>query len=263
MIELYHNDMSVCAQKARFALAEKKLKWEGHHLNLRAADQQRPEYLKLNPNAVVPTLVDDGTVIIESTVICEYLDDAYPEPPLRPKDAAGRARMRLWTKQLDEGVHAATSVVSSAIAFRFQKLAVGMEALEIFHQKMPDPVKRERSWENVTKGVESRYFPESIKRFDKLLGDMETVLADTPWLAGKDFSLADIGYAPYITRLDHLELDFLWDKRPHIPAWHERLMERRAYKEALEDWFNPSYLSLMKEKGAEAQSRVKAIIASS
>jgi glutathione S-transferase len=263
MIELYHNDMSVCAQKVRFALAEKKLKWEGHHLNLRAGDQQRPEYLKLNPNAVVPTLVDDGKVIIESTVICEYLDDAYPEPPLRPKDAVGRARMRLWTKQLDEGVHAATSVVSSAIAFRYQKLAIGMEELEKFHQKMPDPIKRERSWENVTKGVDSRYFPESIKRFDKLLADMETALAENPWLAGKEFSLADIGYAPYVTRLDHLQLQFLWDKRPHIPAWYERLLERQGYKESLEDWFNASYLSLMKEKGAEAQSRVKAIIASS
>ena len=262
MIELYHNDMSVCAQKVRFALAEKKLKWQGHHLNLRAGDQQKPEYLKLNPNAVVPTLVDDGTVIIESTVISEYLDDAYPEPPLRPKDAASRARMRLWTKQLDEGVHAATSVVSSAIAFRYQKLAIGMEELERFHKKMPDSVKRERSWENVTKGVESRYFPDAIKRFDRLLGDMEMALAENPWLAGNEFSLADTGYAPYITRLDHLQLQFLWDGRPHIPAWYQRLMERRAYKEALENWFNPAYLSLMKEKGAEAQPRVKAIIGS-
>src|SRR5713226_1974291 len=115
MIELYHNDRAVCAQKVRFALAEKKLQWENHHLNLRAGDQQKAEYLKLNPNAVVPTLVDNGTVIIESTVICEYLDDAYPEPTLRPTDAVARARMRLWTKQLDEGVHAATSVISSAI----------------------------------------------------------------------------------------------------------------------------------------------------
>ncbi len=118
MIELYHNDMSVCAQKVRFVLAEKKLAWDGHHLNLRAGDQQKPEYLKFNPNAVVPTLVDNGVVIIESTVINEYLDDAYPEPALKPDAAAGRARMRLWTKQLDEGVHAATSVVSSAITFR-------------------------------------------------------------------------------------------------------------------------------------------------
>ena len=260
MIELHHNDMSVCAQKVRFALAEKKLAWEGRHLNLRAGDQQKPEYLKLNPNAVVPTLVDDGTVIIESTVFNEYLDDAYPEPKLKPADAAGRARMRLWTKQLDEGVHAATSVVSSAIAFRYQKLAIGMEALEDFHKKMPDPVKREKSWENVTKGVESRFFPEAIRRFDKLLGDIEATLADSSWLAGKEFSLADIGYAPYITRLDHLQLQFLWDKRPHISEWYDRLRERRGYTEALEKWFNPNYLPLMKEKGLEVRDRVKAII---
>jgi len=260
MIKLYHNDMSVCAQKVRFALAEKKLSWEGHHLNLRAGDQQKPEYLKLNPNAVVPTLVDDGTVIIESTVICEYLDDAYSEPRLKPGDAAGRARMRLWTKQLDETVHAATSVVSSAIAFRHQKLGIGMEALEAFHKKMPDPVKREKSWENVTKGIDSRYFPDAIKRFDSLLADMESALNDFPWLAGKEFSLAEIGYAPYITRLDHLQLQFLWDKRRHISEWYDRLRERRAYSEALEKWFNPNYLPLMKEKGLEAQAKVKAVL---
>lgn len=261
MIELYHNDMSVCAQKVRFALAEKKLAWESHHLNLRAGDQQKPEYLKLNPHALVPTLVDDGQVIIESTVINEYLDDAYPEPGLKAPAAASRARMRLWTKQLDEGVHAATSVVSSAIAFRYQKLAIGMEALEEFHKKMPDPVKREKSWENVTKGVESCFFPEAILRFDKLLGDMEAALRDLPWLAGKEFSLADIGYAPYVTRLDHLQLQFLWDQRPHIPKWYDRLRERSAYGEALEKWFNPNYLPLMKEKGLEAQPRVRAIVA--
>jgi len=260
MIELYHNDMSVCAQKVRFTLAEKKLAWESHHMNLRAGDQQKPEYLKLNPNALVPTLVDNGTVIIESTVINEYLDDAYPDVPLRPAAATARARMRLWTKQLDEGVHAATSVVSSAIAFRYQKLAIGMAALEEFHKKMPDPVKREKSWENVTKGVDSRFFPDAIKRFDKLLADMESALNDSPWLTGQEFSLADIGYAPYVTRLDHLQLQFLWDKRPHIPQWYDRVRERRAYSEALEKWFNPKYLPLMKEKGLEARARVKAIV---
>jgi glutathione S-transferase len=112
MLELYHNDMSTCAQKVRFALAEKGENWQSHHLDLRARDQQRPEYLRLNTNAVVPTLVHDGTVIIESTVINEYIDEAFPGPALRPADAIGRARMRLWTKQLDEGLHADTGVLS-------------------------------------------------------------------------------------------------------------------------------------------------------
>ena len=81
MLELYHNDMSTCSQKARLALAEKGLKWTSHHLELRAGDQQKPDYTKLNPNAVVPTLVDNGRVIIESTIINEYIDDAFPAPP--------------------------------------------------------------------------------------------------------------------------------------------------------------------------------------
>ena len=92
MLELFHNDMSTCSQKVRLALAEKGLDWTDHHLNLRAADQQKLDYLALNPNGVVPTIRDYGTVVIESTVINEYLDDAYPAPPLRPEDASARSR---------------------------------------------------------------------------------------------------------------------------------------------------------------------------
>lgn len=187
---------------------------------------------------MVPTLVDNGTVIIESTVINEYLDDAYPEPRLKPADAAERARVRLWTKQLDEGVHAATSVVSSAIAFRYQNLAIGMEALEEFHKKMPDAVKREKSWENVTKGVESRFFPEAIKRFDKLLGDMETTLANSSWLAGKEFSLADSASRPTSPGSITYSYSFSGTSGRIFSEWYDRLRERKGYTEALEKWFN-------------------------
>lgn len=260
MIALYHNDMSVCAQKVRMTLAEKQLQWESHHLDLRAGDQQQPEYIKLNPNAVVPTLVDDGAVIIESTVICEYLDDAYPDPNLRPRNGAARARMRLWTKQLDEGIHAATSTLSNGIAFRHQKLAWGIEKLEEFHRKMPNSARREQSWENITKGVDSRYFIDAAKRFEKLLGDMEETLTHGSWLAGDEYSLADVSYAPYITRLDHLQLQFLWDHRPHIANWYGRLRERPSYYDAFDHWSNEAYYALMKEKGLEARDQVKIIL---
>lgn len=119
MLDLYHNDMSSCAQKVRLTLAEKGLEWRGYHMNLRAGETRTDEYKKLNPKGVVPTLIDDGTVIIESSVILEYLDDAYPEPPVRPADPKARARMRLWTKQLDEGLHTDIGTISGAIAFRY------------------------------------------------------------------------------------------------------------------------------------------------
>ena len=117
MVTLYHNDMSVCAAKVRTALAEKQLSWEGVHLDLRAGDAQKPEYLKLNPNAVVPTLLHDGRTIIESTVICEYIDDEWPDHPLKPDRAWERAQMRLWTKQLDESVHARLRSFPHALPF--------------------------------------------------------------------------------------------------------------------------------------------------
>ena len=84
MLELYHNINSVCAQKVRIALKEKRLEPKDHILTLRG-DQYEPAYLRLNPNGVVPTLIHDGEPITESSLILYYIDDAFPEPPLMPK----------------------------------------------------------------------------------------------------------------------------------------------------------------------------------
>ena len=81
-LELYHNDMSSCSQKVRLTLEEKNLTWKGHHMNLRKGETRSKEYIaKLNKNGVVPTLVYGSDIIIESTVIMEYLEDQFPENP--------------------------------------------------------------------------------------------------------------------------------------------------------------------------------------
>lgn len=260
MLELYHNDMSTCAKKVRVALAEKGLDWKGHHLNLRAGDTQTPEYLKLNPGGVVPTLIDDGTVIIESTVINEYIDDAYPDRPLRPKDAVERARMRLWTKQLDEGVHAATGVISACIAFRHQHLKKTPEQIADYLAKIPNAERRARTRQSIELGVDSPQFPDAIKRFEKLLGDMEAALADNKWLAGGSYSLADVNYTPYMIRLEHLQLGAMIDRRPKVKAWGERLKERPSWAKGIGEWLNQAYIGLMEEKGMETWPKAKRIL---
>ncbi|MBT6291639.1 MAG: glutathione S-transferase family protein, partial [Rhodospirillaceae bacterium] len=161
MLELYHNDMSSCAQKVRTALAEKGLEWTGHHLDLRAGDTLTPDYLKLNPNGVVPTLIDNDFVLIESTVINEYIDDAYPDHPLRPDDPRARAKMRLWTKKLDEGLHTHTATISAAIAFRHQQIDRPPEELARILAAMPDVAKRERRKDLIENGVHSQLFPDA------------------------------------------------------------------------------------------------------
>jgi glutathione S-transferase len=102
MLDLYHHGSSVCAAKVRFALGEKGLEWQGHYLDILKGDQFAPEYQKLNPKAVVPTLVHDGQVIVESTVINEYIDEVFAETPLKPRSPVERAEMRVWTKAVDE-----------------------------------------------------------------------------------------------------------------------------------------------------------------
>jgi glutathione S-transferase len=253
-IKLYHNDMSVCAAKVRAVLHEKGLPWEGVHMDLRAGDTQKPDYLRLNPNAVVPTLVHDGRAIIESTVICEYLDEAFPQPPLRG-NAAVNARMRLWTKQLDEGLHIAVGNLSLCIAFRFQHLDKTPQQLQAYLDGIPSAETRERRRKGIELGMDSPTFAPSLERWKKWMADAEAALGEGDWLAGELYSLADIAYLPYMIRLEHLGLEALWQERPRVAAWRGRIFARESYRQGVEKWFNPKYLALFEKQRPEARRR--------
>ena len=118
MLILYDFGNSVCCQKVRITLVEKGLTWEARKVDLFKTEQYDPQYLKLNPKGVVPTLVHDGTPVIESTLICEYLDDTSPIRRSCPKDPAERARMRLWSKFVDEGLFDGVTELSFSAMFR-------------------------------------------------------------------------------------------------------------------------------------------------
>ena len=117
MLTLYHGRTSVCSIKARLALAEKGVDWDGKLLTLRG-DQFDPAYMKLNPNAVVPTIVHDGKVIIESTVIMHYVDELFAGAALMPPDPRARASVRMIEKLMDEYVHVSCMTITFATANR-------------------------------------------------------------------------------------------------------------------------------------------------
>jgi len=261
MLALYHNDMSLCAQKVRVGLAEKGLDWENRHLVLRAGEHQQPWYLKLNRRAVVPTLIDGDKVIPESNVILEYLDEAYPQPPLMPKDSLGRARVRLWTKQLDEDIHdASAAILSFGIAFRHQYLERGELGAKMLEQ-IPNMFKRERRRDVIEKGPQSRHFVIAVERMVLLLDEMEEALGQHRWLASDDYSLADVAFTPYLVRLEHLNILDLVGERTHVAAWYRRCKERPSFDAAIVKWENPDYLSLMRRRGREHWPQVQKIVA--
>lgn len=237
MLFLYHGTTSVCAAKVRLALAEKELAWEGEVLDLQRGDQHRPDYRKLNPNGVVPTLVHDGQVVIESTLILEYLEDAFPQHALMPADPYARARARLWMKKIDDYLHAACSTVTFAISFRRFLMKKTPEELEARFAAMPDPAYRERQRLSIQHGVAAPHVPPALRAFDKYFGEMDDALARTRYLAGERYSLADVAVTSYVNRAELLGMDRLWvGKRPHLTDWLARIRARPSYQTAIEDW---------------------------
>jgi glutathione S-transferase len=259
-LALYHNDMSSCAQKVRLCLAEKRLQWESRHLNLRAGDHQQAWYVELNRRAVVPTLIDGDTVVPESNVINEYLDERFPEPPLMPKDAFGRAQVRLWTKQLDEDIHdACIAILSFGIAFRHQYLERGEQGKKML-EEIPNVIKRERRRDVIEKGLDSKHFEIAVGRMKLLLSEMDEALSRHKWLVGNDYTIADAAFTPYLARLDHLNILAMTEPWPRAADWYERIKQRPSFQDAIVRWENPKYLELMKGRGSEAWPKVNQIM---
>src|SRR5690348_13849269 len=250
MLALYHNDMSLCAQKVRVCLAEKGLQWEDRHIVLRSGEHQKEWYRKLNRRAVVPTLIDGDKVVTESNVILEYLDESHPHPALMPDSPYGRAKVRLWTKQLDEDIHdASAAILSFGIAFRHQYIERGELGRKMLEQ-IPNIFKRERRRDVIEKGVNSQHFVIALQRMIQLLNEMNEALAEHAWLAGPSYTLADVAFTPYLTRLEHLNIMGLLQGRPRVAEWYARCKQRPSFDEAMRRWENPDYLALM-QKGGE------------
>ena len=238
MLELYHSINSVCAQKVRVVLAEKGLEYREHLMTLRG-DQFDPAYLKLNPNAVVPTLVHDGQTVIESSVILYYLDEAFPRPPLMPRDAHERATVRLYHKLIDEYVHNSCTIITFATAFRPWFAGLSGAQIEQKLAKAPSKQRTEYKRDVALHGLDSKYVRDALAYHRKLLDMMDTSLARGPWLAGDAFSLADAAVIPYILRLELLRLHRLWDGLPRIDAWYERMRLRESVKKELLERMRP------------------------
>jgi glutathione S-transferase len=262
MLALYHNDMSLCAQKVRVCLAEKGLDWEDRHLVLRNGEHQQEWYIKLNRRAVVPTLIDGEKVVPESNVILEYLDEAYPTPPLMPKDPYARTKVRLWTKQLDEDIHdASAAILSFGIAFRHQYLERGELGKKML-EEIPNIFKRERRRDVIDKGAKSQHFIIAVERMVLMLDEMEEALSQHRWLASDDYSLADVAFTPYLARLEHLHILGMVGERKHVDDWYKRCKARPSFAAAIVKWENPSYLSLMEKQGVAHWPQVQEIMAS-
>jgi glutathione S-transferase len=234
VLELYHNINSVCAQKVRIALAEKGQDAREHLLTLQG-DQNAPAYMKLNPNGVVPTLVHDGNVIVESSLILYYLDEAFPDPPLMPTPPAARHRVRLYNKLIDEYMHNACTIMTFATAFRPRFLKMPREQWLAEINKAPLKRRAEYKRSVIEHGLDSEFVIDALGQHQKMISWMVDDLKRGRYLAGDAFSNADCAVIPYILRLELLKLGAMWQQHSAVVDWWARVRERPAVKAAIFD----------------------------
>ena len=261
MLILYDGTTSVCAIKVRLALFEKGVAFESRNVDLRAGEQFDPAYLKLNPNAVVPTLIDGEDVIIESSVILHYLDDTHPDPSLLPAAGANQTRMRLWMKQVDEVVHPAIGSLTHATAYRPAFLALHETARAARLDKIPDETRRARFRAVYEQGLEAPVAIGAVKTVDTLIRDMEAALARHDFLAGPAYSLEECAVTPYANRLFDLGLLGLWAvDAPNVFRWFSAIRERASFAPAITDYLTDTDRALFANVDPETPSQVKAIL---
>jgi glutathione S-transferase len=231
MLELHHALTSTCSQKVRLCLAEKRIEWVDRRMNLAANDQLAPDYLALNPNGVVPTLVHDGQAILDSSVICEYLDEVFPQHRLTPDNAVERAKMRAWMRFLEEVPTVAIRVPSfhQVLARRFETLDPARFNAEVADSR---PLRKHFYRRMGPHGFDADEVRVSLDELSNTLDRMESALAKGPWLIGDAYTLADIVVTPTIDRMADLGLSSMWAQRPMVDDWYQRIQARPAFAAA-------------------------------
>ena len=260
-LTLYHHGASTCSVKVRLALAEKGQDFESEHIDLLKGEQHDPEYVKLNPNHVVPTLVHDGRVLVESGLIIQYIDETYSGVSLTPDDPFARHQMRLWMKRIDE-LHPNAGVLTYAIGPRNLIIQLPEAEREAAIQAIPDPVKRQNRRDVIELGVKAPQFRGALAAFIAFLDQMESALVDREWLAGSEFSLADIAAAPYVIRSNDVGLTPLFSggARPRLQSWFERLQARPSFETAVTKWVPPALLEMLSKNAAELWPDIETLI---
>ncbi|MBT7955145.1 MAG: glutathione S-transferase family protein [Rhodospirillaceae bacterium] len=235
-LHLWHGELSSCSQRVRITLAEKGLEWESYIISIPDNEHATPEFQAINPKGLVPAFVDNGTLLIESCDIIDYLDQKYPKPPLRPADTASEATMIEMLAAADKA-QADLKLLSHEFLFRPRKQMSETEVNEFAashnNQVLVDFVKE---WQG------SDIFPKekldaAVNRTDEDFNMLDNAVVDQDWLLGADMTLADIAWMPNIHRM--MLMDWPLERYTNLCRWFDRVKARPSYQQALVDWEPP------------------------
>ena len=234
MLALYHFGPVANSLTPLLCLLEKDIAFEDGFLASQHWEHHLPDYRAVNPQGTVPALVHDGRVVTESTVINEYLEDVFPAVQLRPADPWLRARMRIWTKYVDEVFCPALTVLGAQGAVPFAS-AIDKHEMQERLAQMPDPEVRKK-WTIVSsEGFSQEQLADARAKLANVVARMEEALgADGEWIVGESYTLADIKLYSMTPGVERLLPDVCGERAsPSVYRWLRRMEQRPAVQAML------------------------------
>lgn len=229
-VHLWHSGMSNCSQRCRITLAEFGQEFESHLVNPQKGEHATEEYHQINPKGVVPALIHDGTLIIESTDIIDYLDSKFGDSILRPAHLEATIH-----ESLKHASESQLALKYCTFEFFFQH---GPQASdEVFQQIIAGLHSKAMQdfWQEYRKGFPRERIHDMVGRAHNDFLRLEETLSDRrEWLAGDQFSLADIAWMPNFHRFGLLRWPI--EIYPNLMRWFELASARPSYGKALDGW---------------------------
>ena len=212
----------------------------------------------------MPVLIHDGTIVPESTVICEYAEEVFPDRPIYPAAPSLRAQVRIWTKAVDEELHPGCSAITYVVSHRHTILRNGVANFDEFVQQgaTQGSAARALKWQWIHHGLAAPGAADKIKLYDGYLRKMDQALGESHWLVGDQFSMADIAMTPYVNRLAALAMEGLWrgGRYPHVERWFGEIQDRSTFTPAFVDWMPEDLRAEMHANGERSWEDIRAIV---
>jgi glutathione S-transferase len=234
-LKYYHAEPIANSLKSMIPLFEKALAFESVYVDLHKFEQHSDWFVAINPEGQVPVLDHDGVIITHTTVINEYLEDVFPGVPLRPRDPVGAARMRYWNKFVDEHVMNHVSMHGWHRMVGIIARSVESGEFEQLLERIPLPDQRKK-WLDARSGFSESDLANASAKIEYAVDKVEAQLALTPWLAGEDYTLADINFYCHCGMMvERMFPEMMIAQRaPRLVAWRERMTARPAVRAALD-----------------------------
>lgn len=229
MLALYHFGPVANSLTPLLGLLEKGLEFDNRVLDSRKWEHHDPAFRAISPEGMVPVLLHDGRIVTESTVINEYLEDAFLDGPLRPEDPYECAQMRVWTKYVDEVFCPALTVIGAQSARPYAS-AIDKDEMRAILARMPDAEVR-RKWEVVSSsGYSETELDEARAKLGRVTARFEAQLAHgQDWILGAEYSLADIKLYSMAPGLERVLPDTCNETAsPNVHGWLRRMEGRPA-----------------------------------